>query len=249
MSNVFETIAAVKRDLGAVEKNGRMEGFGQSYKFRGIDDVINALHTPLHTHGLVIAPKLRSITQEHEQGNKKNQTRTVVEFEWLVAGPEGDSFIAATSGEAMDTQDKGSNKAGTAAYKQLLTQLLAIPFETEDPDNYQPNPPSTSEDRPKAAASKATGSSVTREPAPKAEKSPEASGSAVAPAASGSNERKCATCTYVIGANDPIKRAKGEYHHKACLDGEKPAPANKSEAPSADDIASIIDNFPGTTEA
>jgi len=227
--NVFQTITAVKADLGAVEKNGKMEGFGQNYKFRGIDDVINALHGPLTKHGLVVAPRLRTIVQEHEQGSKKNQTRTVVEFEWTIAGPEGDSFIAATSGEAMDTQDKGSNKAGTAAYKQLLTQLLAIPFQTEDPDNYQPNP---DESKPpaKAAASK---------PAV-AEQSAGASGAST-PAASGSTERTCGTCTFVIGTSDPIKRQKGVYHHKACLDGEKPA-----AAPAADDISSIIDNFPGS---
>lgn len=218
MGNVFQTIAAVKADLGAVSKNGKMEGFGQSYKFRGIDDVINALHTPLHTHGLVIAPNLRSITQEHEQGNKKNQTRTVVEFEWLIAGPEGDSFTAATSGEAMDTQDKGSNKAGTAAYKQLLTQLLAIPFETDDPDNYQPNPPQSPSQEEKPASKPVSKT----EPAKKTE----------------TTERTCATCTYTIGAADPIKRMAGKYHHKACLEG-KP----DTSTAAADDIASILEGY------
>lgn len=228
--NVFQTIAAVKADLGAVDKNGKMTAGPAKYSYRGIDDVINALHVPLVTHGLVIAPKLRSMEQVYGQGSNGNQTRTLVEFEWTVAGPEGDSFIAATSGEAMDTQDKGSNKAGTAAYKQLLCQLLAIPFQTEDPDNFHPDTEASKTPAKAAASSKPAA----------ADKGPEVSGNA-APAASGPVARTCETCTYAIGASDPIKRKAGKYHHKACLEGGTPA----TVTPAADDITSIIDQYEG----
>ena len=229
MPNVYQTISAVKRDLGAVDKNGKMKGFGQDYKFRGIDDVINALHVPMYTHGLVVAPRLRSITQEDGLGKQKNQTRTVVEFEWTIAGPDGDSFIAATSGEAMDTQDKGSNKAGTAAYKQLLTQLLAIPFETDDPDNYQPNPTTTEDSKP---ASKP----ATKTEAPKAEAPAPTPQSAV---------RKCEACATPVG-DGPIKRKAGKTYHKQCFEDQaKPAAAPAD----SDDISSILDTFPGAAEA
>lgn len=221
--NVFQTITAVKRDLGAVDKNGKMTAGPAKYNYRSIDDVINALHDPLSTHGLVIAPKLRSIEQVYGQGNNGNQTRTVVEFEWTIAGPEGDSFTAATSGEAMDTQDKGSNKAGTAAYKQLLTQLLAIPFQTEDPDDFHPD----------TEASKPT---VSKPAAPQAGPVKESTGSSApspAPSATPKSEpgqKSCAVCTYAIGPKDSVKKAPGGWRHADCLVDDN-------------NISSILDNF------
>lgn len=229
MTQIYAALSAVKDELGAVSKGNTMKGGSFSYKYRSIDDVLNALHPILVKHG-VVGPVPKLVT--HNRDGKK----TLVHFEYTFFAADGSFVAGGTAGEGDDPGDKGTNKASTSALKTFLTQTLAIPFDTDDPDHY-PSSPATA-DRPKAAAPK---------PAPKAEKSPEASGSTPsAPAASGSNERKCATCTYVIGANDPIKRAQGAYHHKACLEGEKPAP--KSDAPSADDIASIIDSFPGTTE-
>lgn len=240
MANVIQTIAAVKRDLGAVAKEKRMEAGPAKYNYRTIDDVLNKLHDPLINHGLVIVPQLRRVEQtsagETRSGTK--QTRTVVEFEWLICGPEGDTLTAATTGEAIDSGDKGTNKGGTSAFKQLLGQLFAIPFETNDPDDSHVEvkaPSPVKEDRkpassPKEAPTSASGGKSSAE------------GATLSPSAGSATERKCATCTYAIGPKDAVKKRSGAFHHASCLDGEKKAPVTE------DDISSIIDAFPGATE-
>lgn len=229
-NEIYAALSRVKDELGAVSKSNTMKGGSFSYKYRSIDDVLNALHPILVKHG-VVGPVPKLI--EHKQSGKK----VVTHYEYTFFAADGSFVQGGTAGEGDDPGDKGTNKASTGALKTFLTQTLAIPFDTDDPDHYPSSPSVPSEDRPKAAASK---------PAPKAEKAPEASGGTPsAPAASGPAERKCGTCTYAIGTTDPIKKVKGVIHHKACLDGT-PAPS-KSEA-SADDISSIIDAFPGATE-
>lgn len=236
MTNVYQAISAVKADLGAVAKEKKMEAGPAKYQYRSIDDVLNKAHDALVSHGLVIAPNLRRVEQtaagETRSGTK--QTRTLVEFEYTIAGPEGDFFTAATVGEAIDSGDKGTNKAGTSAFKQLLTQLFQIPFETNDPDD-------THTEVVQAPAAKAADRSKANSPKSGAAAGSGGSSSAPAPSA---NERTCPICTYAIGAADPIKKKSGVIHHKACLEGKSDATVSSDP----NDISSIIAAFPGTEE-
>jgi len=213
---IYEALNAVKRDLGAISKGNTMKGGSFSYKYRSIDDVLNALHPILVQHG-VIGPVPHVI--ERTQNGKK----TIITSGFTFFHTDGSSVTGATVGEGDDPGDKGANKASTGALKTFLTQTLAIPFDTDDPDHY-----------PSAPAEKATA------PTKKTESKPSAP--AEKPA---STERKCETCTYAIGAGDPIQRKAGKYHHKACLTDAKPAASVSStnQTPAADDIASIIDSY------
>jgi ERF superfamily len=137
--NVVQAITLVKRDLGAVSKDKRMESGPARYSYRSIDDVLNKLHAPLVEHGLVIAPKVAQVLQEATGVTTKSGasiTHTMVDVLYLVYGPEGDTIEVRTFGEALDSGDKGYNKAFTAAFKGCLTQVLAIPFATDDMDDY-----------------------------------------------------------------------------------------------------------------
>lgn len=235
--NVIQTITAVKRDLGAVDKGKRMEAGPAKYQYRSIDDVLNKLHTGLVEHGLVFSPNVTFFNQEAagETRSGTKQTRTILGIEYHVAGPEGDSFKALTYGEAIDSGDKGTNKASTAAFKVLLTQLLAIPFETDDIDDHftevvsssvpgsgqKPKAGTNSSTQPKAQAGKAAGGETT----PTAK-----------PATKSTGGRTCPSCTYAIGPKDTVKKGPDRaFHHTACLEGK-----SDSSMPSADDIASII---------
>lgn len=207
--NVIQAITKVKHDIGAIGKGGTMKGGSFSYKYRSIDDVLNQAHDALVAHGLVFVPKLVS----HAQSGKT----TLVDVEYTVYGPEGDCITARVPGEGDDSGDKGTNKAMTGALKVFLTQTFAIPFDTDDPDDYPSAPREAKKPETKAAT-----------PAAKVPDSKQASA-----------ERKCETCTFTIGSNDPIKRMAGKYHHKACLEGK----ADAKPAPAADDISSIIDEY------
>lgn len=151
--NVFETVSAVKADLGAVAKGKTMEQGPARYSYRAIDDVLNALHAPMVTHGLVICPHLIEVGQE-ARGQTRAGTpihRTSVLVRYWISGAEGDSIEARTIGEALDSGDKGYNKACTAAFKMLLTQLFAIPFATDDTDDHYVENPASPDKPPQGA--------------------------------------------------------------------------------------------------
>lgn len=232
MANVVETISNVKADLGAVGKDNKMEAGPAKYKYRSIDDVLNALHSGLVKNGLVFSPQLRSVTQESAGQTRSGtqQTRTVVVYDYEVFGPEGDSLRSATVGEAIDSGDKGTNKASTSAFKVFLTQLLAIPFETDDPDHSHTEVIT----KPLGAEKPAHGNiNSTRA---KAASTGKADGGETTPAAK-PGARTCPTCTYAIGVKDTVKKGPDrQFHHTQCLNGEAPA----ASTPSADDISSII---------
>jgi len=58
----------------------------------------------------------------------------VVHVEWEVTGPQGDSFVGESMGEAADAGDKSLSKAQSVAYRMYLLQALAIPTGDRDPD-------------------------------------------------------------------------------------------------------------------
>lgn len=232
--NVQQVITAVKRDLGAVAKGKRMEAGPAKYNYRSIDDVLNKLHDGMVEHGCLFSPNLRSVTQtdagETKYGTK--QMRTVVDVGYFVYGPEGDFITAATPGEAIDSGDKGTNKAMTTAFKVLLTQLLAIPFETDDPDDHHVETATQSPVPATPQAGAAQGMAPSPPPAQRAAKKVTAKKAAP----QNGPERLCATCNHALGSS-PVTRRQGANHHTQCLlEGMQNVPAE------------VTNVFPGTTE-
>jgi hypothetical protein len=138
---VYSAINAVQADLSkeGITKDRRNQQ--QGYNFRGIDDVYNALSGLLSRHGLCIIPRYlsRAVTERETQ---KGGTLfyVVVEAEYdVVAAEDGSKHTARTYGEAMDSADKATNKAMSAAYKYLCMQLFSIPTEGDnDADAHTP---------------------------------------------------------------------------------------------------------------
>lgn len=133
---VIDAICKVIRDLAAVGigKNRRNEQ--QGFAFRGIDDVYNAVAPLLAKHGLCVVPNVleRTVT---ERTNTKGTVLfyTVVKVEYTFHAADDTSTVrAVTFGEAMDSGDKSTNKAMSAAFKYALFQTFCIPTEAEDPD-------------------------------------------------------------------------------------------------------------------
>jgi len=113
---------------------------GASYKFRGIDDVYNTLSPLLAEHGLCILPRLVSRTVS-ERPSKAGGVLFVVTVEAeydFVAAEDGTKHTVRTFGEAMDSGDKATNKAMSAAYKYACFQAFAIPIDADDGDSETP---------------------------------------------------------------------------------------------------------------
>ena len=131
---VYQAIAAAmaeiaKEGIGKNRKNDQ-----QGYKFRGIDDVYNALAPILSKCGLVMLPRVLGrevVERTTAKGNAIFYVTVDVEFD-LVCAEDGSKHTVKTFGEAMDTADKATNKAMSAAYKYMAMEVFCIPTEGDN---------------------------------------------------------------------------------------------------------------------
>ena len=131
---VFKAIASVMTDIGAVGISKNRNNQQQGYKFRGIDDVYNELNSLLSKHNLLMLPNVVSREQVERttaKGSPIFYTNVMVEFT-LVCALDGSATSIRTVGEAMDSGDKSSNKALSAAYKYAAMMLFCIPTEGDN---------------------------------------------------------------------------------------------------------------------
>ena len=141
--HVYKAITAVMatmaRDGIAKTRNNAQQG----YKFRGIDDVYGALSAVLAAEHLCMLPRV--VVREHverqtKSGGTLNYTILEVEFD-LVSSVDGSKHTIRTVGEAMDSADKSSNKAMSAATKYACLVAFQIPTEgDDDADAHTPAP-------------------------------------------------------------------------------------------------------------
>ena len=131
---VYSKIAAVQGDLAKVGIAKDRRNSGQGYNFRGIDDVYAALSPLLAKYGLVIIPRVieRVVVERAAKGGGALFNVTVkAEFDFIAA-EDGSIHTASTYGEAMDSGDKATNKAMSAAYKYAAFMTFAIPTEGDN---------------------------------------------------------------------------------------------------------------------
>lgn len=132
---IFTLIPRVMADVGPVEK-GKTNTSGATFKYRGIDDVMNALQPAMIKHGIFFATRVvaqERVERESNQGRALFVTILTIEFTFYAS--DGSRVHVTTVGEAMDSGDKSSNKAMSIALKYALLQLFCIPTEDmADPD-------------------------------------------------------------------------------------------------------------------
>lgn len=131
---VFTAIAAVMEDMSREGIGKDRKNTQQGYNFRGIDDVYNALAPILAKHRLVITPRCLHRACEQRASAKGGVLFNVtVEVEFtLTSANDGSTVTAVTYGEAMDSADKATNKAMSAAYKYMAMQTFCIPTEGDN---------------------------------------------------------------------------------------------------------------------
>lgn len=131
---IYSKIIEVMGKLNAITKDRKNQQ--QGFKFRGIDDVMNELHSKLAECGVFVVPCV-----EHEERSERTTskggvlfyTRLTVRFTFYAS--DGSSIQSVVIGEAMDSGDKASNKALSIAFKYACLQVFCIPTEDDkDPD-------------------------------------------------------------------------------------------------------------------
>jgi hypothetical protein len=141
---VYKAINSVQSELAShgITKD-RTNTQGAGYKFRGIDDVYNAIAPLLSKHGLCILPRVLSrecIERVSKNGGALFYVTVDAEFDF-VSAEDGSKHTVKTFGEAMDSGDKATNKAMSAAYKYACFQAFSIPTEADnDADAHTPTP-------------------------------------------------------------------------------------------------------------
>lgn len=131
---VYAAIAEVMAELAKVGIGKTNTNQSQKYKFRGIDDVYNALAPLLAKTKLLILPRVQSRTvteRDSKNGGALFYVVLDVEFDF-VAASDASKHTVRVVGEAMDSGDKASNKAMSAAYKYACMEAFCIPTEGDN---------------------------------------------------------------------------------------------------------------------
>ena len=132
--NVYECISAVSADLAREGVAKGSKNAQQGYSFRGIDAMYNALAPLLSKHALVVLPRTLSrdvVERQTKSGSALFYVTVEVEFDF-VSAKDGSKHVVKTYGEAMDSADKATNKAMSAAYKYAVMQAFCIPTEGDN---------------------------------------------------------------------------------------------------------------------
>ena len=127
---IAEVTAAIAKTGIAKDRNNQQQG----YKFRGIDDVYNALSAHLSAAKLSMLPRVlsREVTERQTKtGGVLFYVVLAVEFD-LVSAVDASKHTITVYGEAMDSGDKATNKAMSAAYKYAAMQAFCIPTEGDN---------------------------------------------------------------------------------------------------------------------
>lgn len=131
---VYQAIAAITADLSRIGISKSRTNQKQGYAFRGIDDVYSALSPLLAEYSLCVIPRVikRDVTErQSSSGNALFCVVVDVEFD-IVSAEDGSSHVCRVCGEAMDSGDKATNKAMSAAYKYFALMTFCIPTEGDN---------------------------------------------------------------------------------------------------------------------
>jgi hypothetical protein len=144
---VFEAVHRLMQRVEAIGKEGTYNG-GQSgrYKFRKVDDVMDAVGHAMRDVGLVMqtqvvsGPVYSTAQVPNRDGRLTEWTTCRVTMAYtFIDIRDGSRHTIEMPGEGRDSSDKATSKALAMAMKYALTQGLCIPLESEqDPDAERP---------------------------------------------------------------------------------------------------------------
>lgn len=129
-SQIYKKMSDVMKDIKAVTKD--QTNSAQGFKFRGIDQFVNALYPALTKHGVFMAPEVVSHEQEVREVTRSNGKAGVdkhvkIAMKYTFYAEDGSNVSCSIPGEGVDSGDKATNKALSAALKYCLIQTFSIP--------------------------------------------------------------------------------------------------------------------------
>jgi hypothetical protein len=130
---IYKKMSDVMRDIGSVGKDQKNQA--QGFKFRGIDQFVNSLYPALTKHGVFMAP--RCVSEQHElkevtrgSGKAGVDKHVTILMEYDFFAEDGSKVtVGPIPAEGLDSGDKATNKALSAALKYALIQTFSVPTE------------------------------------------------------------------------------------------------------------------------
>lgn len=132
---IYKSLADIMLEITHIGKT--KTNTQQNFKYRGIDDIMNELHSLFAKNSVIILPITKDIRQDERQSSKGSiliYTKLTVRYDFISC-VDGSFVSTEAIGEAMDSGDKSTNKAMSVALKYVLLQMFLIPTEDmTDPD-------------------------------------------------------------------------------------------------------------------
>lgn len=137
-ARIHAQLATIMAAVEAVGKSRRNQQ--QGFNFRGIEDVMDALHPIFAEHKVyVLSSVVDQKTEERATKSGGNLIYRILTVDVsFVSGEDGSRETVRVVGEGMDSGDKAANKAMSAALKYALSQTLILPFAQVDGDTDSP---------------------------------------------------------------------------------------------------------------
>lgn len=132
-SQIYKKMSDVMKDIKAVTKD--QKNTAQGFKFRGIDQFVNALYPALTKHGVFMTPRATNYTQELKDvtrgsGKAGVDKHVSILMEYDFYAEDGSKVtVGPIPAEGLDSGDKATNKALSAALKYALIQTFSVPTE------------------------------------------------------------------------------------------------------------------------
>lgn len=129
---IFKKMNDVMKEIGSIGKD--QKNTAQNFKFRGIDQFVNTLYPALCKHGVFMTTEVISQSAEireveRSSGKKGVDKHVQLTMKYTFWAEDGSSVSSAIAAEGLDSGDKATNKALSAALKYALIQTFSIPTE------------------------------------------------------------------------------------------------------------------------
>lgn len=130
---IYKKMSQVMSEIGSIGKS--QTNTIQGFKFRGIDQFVNALYPALTKHNVFMVPEcvsenheLRDVVRSNGKTGTDKHVTIMMKYHFYA---EDGSYITVgpIPAEGLDSGDKATNKALSAALKYALIQTFSIPTE------------------------------------------------------------------------------------------------------------------------
>lgn len=130
---IYKKMSDVMKEIGHVGKDQKNQA--QGFKFRGIDQFVNTLYPALCKHGVFMTPRctterneLKEVMRSSGKAGVDKHVTILMEYDFF-AEDGSKVTVGPIPAEGLDSGDKATNKALSAALKYALIQTFSVPTE------------------------------------------------------------------------------------------------------------------------